>query len=160
MHHFDKDLDPDERKARENFIEHREKQLQNITVSAAETGVKYLFTTNAGGAIAILTYLGAIATNPNPAQTLKISLVLFFFGVILIGIYHVLLVETYGNIFKKFQESTKNYFADKKEWDEYFSEIQAHVKPNNIPRILLYTSFGCFIFGCVFGALSLFSWCV
>ncbi len=160
MHHFDKDLDPDVRNAREKFIEHREKQLQAITVSAAETGVKFLFTTNAGGAIAILAYLGAIATNPNLVQTLKISLVLFFLGVILVGINHVLLVETYGSIFKKFQESTKNYFADKNEWDDYFSEIQAHVKPNNIPRILLYSSFGCFIFGCVFGALSLFKWYV
>ena len=50
-------------KAREQFIEHREKQLQSVTMSAAEAGIKYLFAINAGGAIAVLTYMGAIATD-------------------------------------------------------------------------------------------------
>ena len=77
MHHFDPDLKPEVRKAREHFIEQREKQLQSITVNAVESGLKFLFTSNAGGAIAVLTYLGAIASHADQIQTLKISLAYF-----------------------------------------------------------------------------------
>ena len=63
MNHFDPELDPESMKAREQFIEHREKQLQSVTMSAAEAGIKYLLAINAGGAIAVLTYMGAIATD-------------------------------------------------------------------------------------------------
>ena len=73
MNHFDPELDDDIRKARERFIEQRDKQLQTITVEAAESAIKYLFTVNAGGAIAVLTYLGAISSAPQVDQNLKIS---------------------------------------------------------------------------------------
>jgi hypothetical protein len=62
--HFDPELDPEVRKARERFIENRELQLQRITTESGESSLKFLFTANAGGAISVLTYLGAISQQP------------------------------------------------------------------------------------------------
>ena len=159
MHHFDPELEPEVRKAREHFIDQREKQLQSITVSAAESGVKFLFTTNAGGAIAVLTYLGAIASTTNQTQVLKYSLAMFFVGIILVGIYRAYLAETYGKMFKIFQKKTANYFTNEKEWEIYISEIQEDVeilRKSQIARIFVYGSFVCFILGSTIGTFSLF----
>ena len=159
MHHFDPDLKPEVRKAREHFIEQREKQLQSITVTAVESGVRFLFTTNAGGAIAVLTYLGAIASNANQTQTLKSSLAYFFLGIILVGLYRAFLAETYGKMFKNFQLQTANYFSSEKEWESYISEIKAEVetlRKSQVGRILIYGSFLCFVLGSAIGTFSLF----
>ncbi len=155
MDHFDPDLDPEVRIARERFIEHREKQLQSIATTASETAIKYLFVTNAGGAVAILAFLGAIAEKPVEIGMLKYSLALFFVGVILVGIYRAYLVHVYMDIFKQYQFSVKNYFGERKDWDDFYSEVESQVKPNKIPHILGYSSFVCFIGGSLLGVFSL-----
>ena len=160
MHHFDPDLDDEVRQARERFIDQREKQLQTITVSSIETAVKFLFTTNAGGAVAVLAYLGAISSNPDQLDSLKYSLALFFLGVIFIGILRMSVVHVYSGIFKKFQVSTKSYFSQQREWEDFYSEIEQQVKPSKIPYILGYASFGCFLLGSITGTVGLLTKCV
>lgn len=155
MQHFDPDLDPEVRLARERFIEHREKQLQSVATTASENAIKYLFTINAGGAVAVLTYLGAIASNHTEKLPLKYSLAFFFVGLVLVGLYKALLVHIYTNTFKMFQNSLKSYFKQQREWDDFYQEIESHVKQNNMPYILGYSSFACFFLGSVFGTLGL-----
>ena len=156
MHHFDPKLEPEVRKARERFIESREKQLQSLSTTANETAIKYLFTTNAGGAIGVLAFLGAIAEKPVEMNILKYSLALFFIGIILVGIYKAFLVHVFGGIFKEYRVSVKNYFSEEKEWNVFLREIEAQVKLNNIPYYILgYSSFFCFIAGSVLGVLGI-----
>jgi hypothetical protein len=156
MHHFDDELSIEDRTAREQFIDLREKQLQTVTVSAVESAVKFLFTTNAGGAVSVLAYLGAVASNPTDQLMPKISLALFFLGIIFVGIYHACLVHVYSGIFKKYQASVKRYFAERLEWEAFFNEITSQVKPSVIPYVLAYLSFGCFVLGSLLGTLGIF----
>ena len=156
MNHFDPELDENVRLARERFIDQREKQLQVGAVDAAETALKYLFAINAGGSIAVLTYLGAISSSSTVSLNLKVSLALFFIGLVFIGIYRAFAVHVRTDVFYHFQKATREYMKEEKPWEEYYSEIENKVKPNNLPYFFGYTSFGCFLLGSIFGVVGLF----
>lgn len=156
MSHFDPGLDENTRKAREHFIDSREKQLQGAAVESADSAIKFLFTTNAGGAIAVLAYLGAISTSSTIGISLKLSLAFFFIGVVIIGIYRAFVVHIRMDIFYHFQSITKEYFKEKYDWDAYFKEVEKKVNPNKIPYYLGYGSFACFLLGSGSGVAGLF----
>ena len=154
--HFDPDLDDDVRKARERFIENRERQLQKVTTESVDKSLTFLFSANAGSAVAVLAYLGAISSKPGVVE-FKVALAMFFLGVMLIGIFRAFVTEMYGSLFWKFKKSVESYFQGNKEWEDFYSEINAQVVKNNIPRIFVYSSFACFFLGCVFGVLGLYA---
>jgi len=152
--HFDPELDPEVREARERFIENRELQLQRITTESGESSLKFLFTANAGGAISVLTYLGAISQQPANIG-FKAALALFFMGIILVGIYRFFITETYGALFWEYKENVEKYFKESLEWEDFQKAIE--VKKNNIPRIFIYSSFVCFILGSIIGVVNLYA---
>lgn len=154
--HFDLDLDDEVRKARERFIESRERQLQSVTTESVEKTLSFLFSANAGSAVTLLAYLGAISSNPN-VVAFKVALAMFFLGVMFIGIFRIYVTETYGSIFWKYKASVENYFKEKQEWEDFYKEVNSQVVKNNIPRILGWASFCCFFLGCVFGVLGLYA---
>ncbi|QEY12259.1 hypothetical protein D0B88_08330 [Cellvibrio sp. KY-YJ-3] len=154
--HFDPELDDDVRKARERFIESRERQLQSITTESVERALTFLFSANTGSAVALLAYMGAISSNPDIVE-FKVALALFFLGVMFIGIFRAFVTEMYGSIFWKYKKSVDNYLQERQEWEDFFSEVSAQVVKNNIPRIFVYTSFVCFFLGCVFGVFGLYA---
>lgn len=154
--HFDPELDDDVRKSRERFIESRERQLQTITTESVDKSLTFLFSANAGSAVALLAFLGAVSTNPTAGE-FKVALAMFFLGVLFVGIFRAYVTEIYGSLFWKFKKSVDNYFQEKQEWEDFFKEISAQVVKNNIPRIFVYSSFLCFILGCIFGVIGLYA---
>ena len=154
--HFDPDLDEEARKARERFIENRERQLQSITTESVDKSLTFLFSANAGSAVALLAYLGAIASNSSAIE-FKVALAMFFLGVMFIGIFRAFVTEMYGSLFWKYKKSVENYYEEKQEWEDFYREVKAQVVKNNIPRIFVYTSFGCFVLGCIFGVVGLYA---
>jgi hypothetical protein len=154
--HFDKDLDEDLRKGRERFIESRERQLQSITSESVDKSLAYLFTVNSGSAVALLAYMGAISSKPNAIE-FKIALAMFFVGVLFIGVFRAYVTEAYSSLFWKYKKSVDEYFAEKKDWDSFYEEINSQVVKNNIGRIFVYTSFVCFFLGCIFGVMGLYA---
>lgn len=141
----------------EKWILGREKHLQEITVNASENAIKFLFATNSGGAVSVLTYLGAIAQNNDNQIIFKTSLAIFFLGIILIGIFRTYVAEMYGDLFWGFNKLTKSYILEEINWSEYVnkSEDQALKHKNNIARIIVYASFVCFILGSIAGVIGL-----
>lgn len=141
----------------EKWMEEREKNLQALTMSAAESGIKFLFTTNSGGVVSILTYLGAIAQNPDDQILLKTSLAFFFIGLVLIGVYRAYIAESFGKIFWDFNKLTKSYLLEEIEWQEYIRQAEEQVlkHKNQIARAIVYSSFICFLLGAGFGIYGL-----
>jgi hypothetical protein len=141
----------------EKWIVEREKQLQSLTVNSVESGIKFLFATNAGGVVSILTYLGAIVQNSSDQPLLKTSLAFFFIGLIFIGIYRAFTAEIHGKVFWDFNKLTKSYVLGEMEWATYIKSAEEQVlkHKNQIARIFVYTSFVCFLLGASFGILGL-----
>ena len=156
MNHFDPELPDETRRARERFIDNREKQLQSGAMEAVDSTIKFLFLTNSGGALALLAYMGSVASLETISSSLKVSLAFFFFGVVLIGIYRAYTVHIRLDIFIHFQKITKEYFNNASDWDAYFTEMEAKVKPSNIGYVLGYGSFLCFLVGSGIGVAGLF----
>ena len=144
------------RNTRNDFIETRWNQLYLLAKDSDADAVKYLFTVNAGGAVATLAYLGTISTSDiTNTLTMKISLTLFFIGLILVGILKANTLTRMESLFKNYRMLVNQYYNNKITWDEVIESDEKKVGQPLLPYILGYLSFGCFILGSIVGAFTL-----
>ena len=153
MKHFDADVTDDMREIRNKYIDSRLAQLQNIAVESGDQALKYLFLTNAGGAVAVLAYLGS---SSNSGLSAKLTLVLFFIGILFVGFYRAYMVHYHESLFKSFSSLINQYYSESIGWAHLTETDESNVGNPIAPYIFGYISFGCFILGCIFGACSLF----
>jgi uncharacterized membrane protein len=73
-----------------DFIDKRDNHLVGVSKDAVESALKYIFLTNAGGAVATLSFLGAVFVKRLP---LKFALGLFVAGLILVGVHAALWIH-------------------------------------------------------------------
>ena len=156
MKHFDENVTDDLRDIRNNFINNRWAQLHNLSKESGESAIKYLFATNAGGAVAILAYLGSISSNGASPLSAKITLILFFIGILFVGLYKAYMVHAHENLFDHYQNLVDEYYDSKIGWDALTKSDETKVGSSKVPYILGYISFGCFIAGSALGACSVF----
>lgn len=143
---------------RQNNIDHlnqRWRQLYELDKEWGEKAFKYLFLTNSGGAIATLSFLGA-AKDLSYLPCLKLALVAFVLGVVLVG---ASIARTYHNIsslFKHYRNDANNFIKDSVSWEFLIAEDENRAKPSVWMYIFPYLSFICFIVGSITGGYSLF----
>ena len=116
------------------------------------TAVRFITLASAGGATAVLAFVGTAMSGPPPSPTLwpvVVPLVLFVLG--LCAAFVVVL----GQMFQSFIASTED--AAYGQWAEKHGKLAvrlgAFVAPKTGTFILL--SFGCFLLGCAFGVGAL-----
>ncbi len=94
MKYFDEKVTDELRDIRNKFVNERWEQLYNLSKESSESAIKYLFTTNAGGGLAVLTYLGTIVDKGVPHVKIKgtVPFILHHFAkmmyIINIGVYY------------------------------------------------------------------------
>ena len=137
------------------YINRRWSQLCALEKEWAERATKYLLATNSGGAVAVLSFLGASAK----ARSLTgpaIALVLFLLGVVLVGIFNAYQYHRISNLFYGWKKDSENYFANKISWDLLIEEDEKRTKPSRLAYCLCYGAFLSFIVGCICGAIAIF----
>lgn len=149
MKHFDEKVAEAQRVFRDNYIDKRWGQLYGITKDASESALKYLFTINAGGAVAILAYIGSSKTPPH--ASIKISLVLFFAGIVFVGLHKAYMVHKLEYVFKNYKILVEKYYGGGIGWNELTKTDETNVGKPIAPYFFAYGSFLCFLLGCVFG---------
>lgn len=142
------------RAARLKYIDTRWEQLNGLSKDAAERAIKYLMLTNAGGAVAMLSYFGA---NEEVRVLIapKFALGFFLFGILFVGILDALMLHHIERIFKNWREASQQYLENKLDWetlDQGDDNISYRVWPQYLAG---YTSFFCLIAGAVTGLCSL-----
>lgn len=152
MKYSDENLSPDLRNSRDNHINNRWSQLYSLSKDSGESVIKYLFATNAGGAIAVLTYLGAIASNGEAQLLVKLSVVIFFIGIIFVGIYKAYMVHSFESLFAHYQLLVSEYYDDKIGWGALTISDEIKVGKPIAPYIFGYISFFSFIIGSIVAA--------
>lgn len=143
---------------RQNLNEHinqRWKQLYELEKEWGERALRYLLMTNSGGAITTLSFLGAYKGALN-LSGVKISLTLFVVGIFLVGISTAKTFHHLSGLLKKFKIDVDHYYADKITWYHLHEEDKVRAVEDKWDYIIPYASFGCFIAGCISGALALF----
>jgi hypothetical protein len=111
--------------------------------------------TNAGGAVAMLSFIGAAESVRN-APWSKIVLGLFLLGLILVGIVKAHSYHHVADIYNHWKKASGDYFGDKIVW-EYLTQKDDEVSaPKKLPYVLAYGAFACFIGGVTYGMFSFF----
>ena len=152
MKYSDENLSPELRNSRDNHINNRWSQLYSLSKDSGESAIKYLFTTNAGGAVAVLTYLGAIASNGESQLLAKLALAIFFIGIISVGVYKAYMVHNFESLFSHYQQLVSEYYDEKIGWGALIKSDETKVGKPIAPYIFGYISFFSFIIGSIVAA--------
>lgn len=155
MKYNDPNLTGELRAFRNEHISSRWGQLHALSKETGESAIKYLFTTNAGGAVAVLAYLGSVSGNGVPAFSAKVALVFFFSGLLLVGLYKAYMVHDHEGLFDHYKALIKEYYEGKISWDTLLKADEIKVGNSKVPYILGYLAFGSFVGGCVSGAAGI-----
>lgn len=147
-------LDQHARQALGARINQRWGQLYELEKEWGEKAYKYLLLTNAGGAIATLSFLGA-APGAIGMFGAKLALLLFLVGVVLVGAGTAKTYHHMSNLFDRWKTEVDNYYTDKITWEHLQSEDRKRAAPDCWDYAIPYFSFACFIGGCISGAWSL-----
>ena len=142
------------RKARIDYVNQRWSQLYSLEKDAAEEALKMLFLTNAGGAVANLSFIGAIGKNQIHVFA-KISLACFILGLIFVGIAKAKQFHHMSRFFKHWKKEVGEYFKDALTWEELDRRDDARAKEDLLDYAFPYASFGCFLIGCAYGFSAL-----
>lgn len=148
--------DPTVRESLNSHINQRWKQLYELEKEWGERALRYLLMTNSGGAVATLSFLGASKGAINLLGA-KVSLALFIVGIFLVGVSTAKTFHHMSGLFKNFKNDIDHYYADKITWNHLHDEDKERAVEDIWDYITPYASFGCFITGCISGALALFT---
>lgn len=154
MKYNDENLLTELKEIRNNYINSRWEQLHALSKETGDSAIKYLFTVNAGGAVAVLAYLGAVSGASPAALSAKIALVLFFIGLLFVGFYKAYMVHNHEGLFDHYKSIVGDYYECKTGWGELIKSDETKVGSPIIPYIFGYVSFGSFVGGCISGAIG------
>jgi hypothetical protein len=146
---------PELKKFKHDYIDRRWSQLYGLEKEFAERALKYLLLTNSGGAVTVLSFMGA-SKEVRYSFWPSFALVLFVIGVILVGFYNAKQYYHMAKLFNLWKKDAKNYFSGKITWEVLIAEDEKRSLPSIWAYILAWSSFVAFIFGCISGAISIF----
>ncbi len=153
MEYYSK-ITPELRKARLDYINQRWGQLYELEKETAQDAIKMLFLVNAGGAVANLSFIGAIGSS-SIDDFAKYSLACFLVGIILVGFSKAKQFHHMSRLFKHWKRDTSAYFKDKITWESLDSEDDKRAAEDIVDYVLPYGAFAAFLAGCAYGFSAL-----
>ena len=139
------------RESRIEYIRERWKQLSDTQGTRTEAFVKHLTLSNAGGALAVLSFLGAAYDR---AMEVSAPLMLAFFvaGLLLVGVLHLAQLGKVAGLFEGWRNDVGLFYSDRLTWGELLGRDRQRLSPPSHVLVLGGASFICFVVG---GALGL-----
>ncbi len=142
--------------ARNKHIEERWEQLYYVSTQASNEVLKYLFYVSAGGAGAVLGFMGSSETARNLVGA-KIALICYGIGLVFVGVVRVIIVHRTKFFFGKWTEDVAKYYAVKVGYNEIVDFDTKRTKSDVWEFIFGYVSAIACLLGLVFGGFALFS---
>jgi len=145
------------RTARLKYIDTRWDQLLRLVEDTELRALKYLSLTNAGGAVATLSFLGS-SDAVRKLLLPKIALGSFLLGLFLVGVLVALGAHRMARLHEGWKSDANKYTSDQIPWGSLTSTDEQRVAEGQRPlMVIAYLSFLCFIAGCAVGLWALFS---
>ncbi len=140
-----------------DYIETRWGQLYELQKEWGDKAIKMLFVINAGGAIAILSYMAS--SNSTITAAVIFTLCCFFIGIILVGTLVARTVHCMKNLYEGWTTDVNKFYKDEIEWKKLI-ELDENRIPNELPDFIIgYASFATFIIGSIVGVTGLLKNC-
>ena len=138
------------RASRIDYINERWGQLNGLFKDYSDNALKYLFLSNAGGAAAVLGFLGA-SSEVRDALGPRVSLSFFLLGLIATGVLNAVLVHRIDFIFEQWRKNVDRYFSDEITWQQLTREDD-QISWGNIKEYSIgYMAFFSFVIGSLIG---------
>lgn len=135
-------------------INQRWTQLHTLENQYTTAGLKFLFQSNAGGAIAILGLIG-VGTIGTSDPFVRWALISFVSGVVLYGVGVLVLYFRVVSIHAGFRRDLDERFGDRLSQDELNANDSKRSGETIIDYIAPFASFFCFIDGCILACYAL-----
>jgi len=135
------------------YVNTRWKQLYEMVAGTSKDAITYLMVTNSGGAIAVLSFMGAMKSiNPIPGALCMLAS--FVTGVVLIGFGRGVVYYRAYWLFSGWRSGVTKYYADTIEWGELVDEDNKRSRYFIWADIIAWLSFFCFLTGLAIGFVS------
>lgn len=128
-------------------------QLNELLLVVIADGIKYLFYVNAGGCVAVLTFLGtsdSIRQHTWPWWVLG----LFFSGLIFVGFLNIFRYKTIESLQTNWQENVDEFYKGDLDFDVMTAQDNEEVERSNWIVWFAYLAFVCFIGGGIVGLFN------
>lgn len=145
MKHFE-NFDREQQLLKEKIIAERQLQLYQISKESNDEIIKYLFNVNAGGCVALLAYFGT-RTDEYSGPNLTMGLTFFALGLILVGVYKVVIFRIFERIFFDYKGDVESYYGGKIGWGIFLSKDEKSSNVGYLPYVIGYLSFFSFLTG-------------
>jgi hypothetical protein len=133
-------------------------QLNQFVKEASEQAIKFLFLTNSGGAIAVLSFIGT-SDAVRALLAPRIALALFSLGVVLSGVIVALRLHQFEWLDKSYRADATNYLDGNLDRAALYGndKLQTEACIFKVNYLIGYVSFLCFVAGGIVGLCSILS---
>lgn len=128
------------------YVENRWTQLQGRIVERSEAAWKYLMLTNAGSALAVLSFMGAYKTI-EPIPNAPSMLIAFLSGVVLVGVGHAIAYYRATWLFSGWRADISRFYTDDIGWSEVLTRDNTRSGYFIWVDVVAWLSFICFFAG-------------
>lgn len=146
---------PEQRSHRIDYSTQRWKQLHALEKECAETAIKYLLLTNSGGAVTVLSFMGA-SEKARTSPGAIVALACFVIGVVLVGVFNIIRYYKVASLFREWRRGSENYFDGKVDWKILTDDDNKRSYKNRSLHIVGNLSFVAFVIGAILGMINLF----
>jgi len=146
----------DQSEFRRDYTEARWGQLHAFEKESSEAGYTFLFHVNAGGAAAVLAFIGtsaALAAN----ETIYKALACFVAGLICCGIFRACHYCWASRMFDNWRRHYNEYAESREDWETLLAADDLVSKPTSALYLFVTLSGIAFVAGCSFGIFAFFS---
>ena len=135
-----------------DHINQRSWQLYHLEKEWSDKAVNFLFLTNSGGAIAMLSFIG---TKQQVNDLVVWGLGIMLMGLILVDILIACVYHQMTSLFNAWRRDVNEYFLDKISWEKLQEDDNRRSNDPIFNLCLGYSSLSCFIFGIALGIWGL-----
>ena len=126
--------------------------MYHLSKEWSERAVAYLFTANGTGAIALLSFIGALK---NVKSETIWALICFLLGFVLVGVLTAMTYHRMNFLFENWRRDSNAYINNQEEWEDMNSKDNERSVNNLWMELVGYSSFGLFILGLILGVLGI-----
>lgn len=145
---------PEERATNVAYIDHRWKELADLQREAAASATTYLMVANSGGAVAVLSFMGAMKTTM-PFAYAHGMLAAFLAGIVLVGIGKAVAYYHVTVRYRRWRDAVEHFFRDEWTWEQVLQHDRFMGWNYIVGDIIAWASFGCFVAGVGLGLSSI-----
>jgi hypothetical protein len=137
-----------------DMMDNRWKELSEHELESISKLLQFLFLTNAGGAVAVLSFIGTASLDILNWKVL-LSLTSFSTGVVLVGILHFLRHLYFSKLFTSWRINTGKFMQNQLSWGELADSDRSISSRDNHLYIVGFICGGCLVVGFISGLMSL-----